>query len=189
MLYMLCSMYSGSMLWKPPQDLPAGRKPAQPPQPISTSLLPSPVLTLGAPNLPLLKQTLSPPLTPLRVHIPRRLHRNASPGSLCRNLLPTATFQLRHLDVLPRVELKRRLRAQDLEVQFRGRMRHADQSPQGQVARVERDYIGRVQDEAVVEGRGGGAEEEGCVWLWGRGVSGDFSGGDGVGVEGEMLVG
>lgn len=39
------------------------------PDPIFTSLLPSPVLALGAPYLSFLEQTLSPPLTPLRIHI------------------------------------------------------------------------------------------------------------------------
>lgn len=38
--------------------------------PHRTSLLPRPVLTLRAPNLALLEQTLPPPLTPRRIHIP-----------------------------------------------------------------------------------------------------------------------
>ena len=63
-------------------------------------------------------------------------------------------------------------------------MRHADQSPQGQAARVEVDNVGRVEDEAVVKGRGGGTEEEGGVWFWGGGMRGDFPRGNGVGVEG-----
>ena len=67
-------------------------------------------------------------------------------------------------------------------------MRHADQSPQGQAARVEGDDVGRVEDEAVVKGGGGGTEEEGGVWFRGGGVGGDFPRGDGVGVEGQILV-
>lgn len=86
--------------------------------------------------------------------------------------------------MLARVELERGFRAQDLESQFCGVVGHAHECAQGQVASVEWDYVGRVEDEAIVEGGGGGAEEEGCVWFWGGGVSGDFSGGDGVGVEG-----
>ena len=63
-------------------------------------------------------------------------------------------------------------------------MRHADQGPQGQLARVPGDDVGRVEDEAVVEGGRGGAEVEGRVWFRGGGVRGDFARGDRVGVEG-----
>lgn len=85
--------------------------------------------------------------------------------------------------MLARVELECGFRAQDLEIQFCSVMGHAHECTQGQVPGVERDYVGWVEDEAVVEGGGGGVEEEGRVWFWGGGVSGDFSGGDGVGVE------
>ena len=87
-----------------------------------------------------------------------------------------------------RIKLKRWLRTQDFEIQIRSWMGHADECAQGQVAGVQWDYVGRVEDEAVVEGGGGAAEEEGCVWFWGGSVSGDFSGRDGVGVEGKILV-
>lgn len=91
--------------------------------------------------------------------------------------------------MLARVKLKRGLRARDLEVQGRGRVRHADEGAQGQVARVGRDDVGWVEDEAVVKGRGVRAEDEGRV-RWGRGgVRGDGAGGDGVVVQGEVLVG
>lgn len=86
--------------------------------------------------------------------------------------------------MLARVELERGFRAQDLEIQFCSVVGHAHECAQGQVASVERDDVGRVEDEAIVKGRGGGAEEECGVGLWGGGVSGDFSGGDGIGVEG-----
>ena len=90
--------------------------------------------------------------------------------------------------MLARVELEGRLRAPDLEVQIGGGVGHADEGAQGEGARVERDDVGRVEDEAVVEGGGGGAEVEGRVWFGGGGVGGDGAGGDGVGVEGEVLV-
>ena len=90
--------------------------------------------------------------------------------------------------MLARVELERGFRAQDLEVQFCSVVGHAHKCAQGQVASVERDYVGRVEDEAIVKRRGGGAKEEGGVRFWGGGVSGDFSGGYGVGVEGQVLV-
>ena len=155
-----------------------------------SSLLPfpSPIPTPSAPNLSLPQQALPPPLLPLRIHIPRRLHRDARPRPLGRDLLPAPALQLRHVDVFARVELERRLRARDLEVQARRRVRQADEGAQGQGARVERDDAGRVEDEAVVEGRGGGAEEEGRVRCRGGGVRGDGAGGDGVGSEGEVLV-
>ena len=86
--------------------------------------------------------------------------------------------------MLSRVELKGGLRAQDFQVQFRAGMGHADEGAERQVARVQGDDVGRVEDEAVVEGRGGSAEEEGGVWFGGGGVGGDFARGDGVGVEG-----
>ena len=159
-----------------------------PSHPILISLLPSLVLTLGAPNLALAEQTLPPPFAPRRVHIARRFHRDAGPRSPRRHRLPPAPFHLRHLDVLPRVELERRLRARDLEVQPRGRVRHAHEGAQAQRARVGRDDGRWVQDEAVIEGRGRGAEGEGRVRFRGAGVGGDFAGRDGVGVEGEMLV-
>ncbi len=91
--------------------------------------------------------------------------------------------------MLTRIELKRGFRARDLEVQVRRGMGHADERAQGKLARVQGDDVGRVEDEAVVEGGGMGAEEEGCVGGWGGGVGGDGAGGDGVGVEGEVLVG
>ena len=90
--------------------------------------------------------------------------------------------------MLARVELEGRLRAPDLEVQIGGGVGHADEGAQGKGARVERDDVGRVEDEAVVEGGGGGAEVEGRVGFGGGGVGGDGAGGDGVGVEGEVLV-
>ena len=98
--------------------------------PYRTSSPPRPVLTLGAPNLALLEQTLPSPLTPWRIHIPRRLHRDSSSRSLGWNLLPHTCFQLRHLDMFSRVKLKRWLRTQNLEVQLGSWMRHMYESSQ-----------------------------------------------------------
>lgn len=154
------------------------------------SPLPRHVPTPSAPRAPLLEQTLTPPLTPLRIHIPRRLHRDARPRAPRGNLLPSAAFQLRHIDPLASVELERGLRARDFEVQLGGRVGHFDEGAQDQVARVEGDDVGGVEDEAVVKGRGGGAEGEGGVWGRGDGgVWGYEAGGDGGGVDGEVLVG
>lgn len=86
--------------------------------------------------------------------------------------------------MLSRVKLKRWLRTQDLEVQLGSWMRHAYESPQGQVARVQGDNVGRVEDEAVVEGGGGGSEEECGVWFRSGRVSGDFTCRDRIGVKG-----
>ena len=98
-----------------------------PHQTVATSLLPRSILILSTPHLSPLQQTLSPPLPPRRIHIPRRLHRDPGSGPHCRNLFPAAAFQFRHVDVLSRVELKGRLRAQDFQVQFRAGMGHADE--------------------------------------------------------------
>ena len=56
--------------------------------------------------------------------------------------------------MLAGVELERGFRAQDLEIQFCGVVGHAHECAQGQVAGVEGDYVGRVEDEAIVK-RGG----------------------------------
>lgn len=75
-------------------------------------------------------------------------------------------------------------------MQLGGRVGHFDECAQGQVARVEGDDVGGIEDEAVVEGWGGGAEGEGCVWGCGDGgVRGYEAGGNGGGVDGEVLVG
>lgn len=86
--------------------------------------------------------------------------------------------------MLAGVKLKRRLCARDLEVQLGGGMRHADEGAQRQIARVEWDYVGRVEDEAVVEGRGVRSKDEGRVWGWGGGVLGDGAGGNRMRVKG-----
>ena len=97
----------------------------------SALLLPRRVPTSGAPRLPFLEQTLSPPLTPLRIHIPRRLHRNAGSRPLCGNLLPLTALQLWHIDMLAGIKLERGLRARDVEVEVRGGVGHADEGAQG----------------------------------------------------------
>lgn len=98
-------------------------------------------------------------------------------------------MQLRHIDPLARVELEGGLRARDFEVQLGGRVGDFDKGAEGQVARVEGDDVGWVEDEAVVEGWGCGAEGEGGVRGCGDGgVRGYEAGGDGGGVDGEVLV-
>ena len=152
-------------------------------------LLPSPILTPRTPHLPSLKQTLPSPLLPRRIHIPRRLNRNPGPRSHWRRHLPIASLNLRHIYPLTCIELECGLCAVDFEMQFHGWMRERDEVMEGLGARVE-GYLGlRVDDEAVVEGGGVRAEGEGCVWRWWGGwVGGYFAGGDGVGVEDEVLV-
>ena len=185
-LCMICmlGMYNRSTCLMPEIHRPARQRliACSKPSEKTTSLLPSRIPTPGAPGTPLLEQALPPPLTPLCIHIPRRLHRNAGSRPSCRNLLPVTTLQIRHVDVFARIELERGLRARDVEVQLRRRVGEADKGAQRQVARVERDDVGRIEDEAVVEGGGGGAEEEGRVRFRSGGVRGDRASGDRVGV-------
>ena len=77
---------------------------------------PSPIPTPSPPNLPPLQPTHPHPLASLRIHIPTRLNRNPLPRSHPRDLNPITPRQLRHINMLARIKLKRRFRAQYFEM-------------------------------------------------------------------------
>lgn len=71
---------------------------------------------LLAPKPPPLQPTHPHPLPSLRIHIPTRLNRNPLPRSHPRDLNPITPHQIRHINMLARVKLKRRFRAQYFEM-------------------------------------------------------------------------
>lgn len=101
--------------------------------PGNPSHLPRPINTPRAPHLPPSNPALPPPLLPPRtINIPTRLDRDPTPRPPRLHLRPLTITHLRNLDMLARVELKRRLRAQHLQMQARGRMAERDQFLQRQ---------------------------------------------------------
>lgn len=125
-------------------------------------LLPGPVHNTAAVLLALLEQHLALPLVDVaRVDVPARLDAETAAGAARRR-----TGDLGHRDVLARVELEGRLRAEHLEVDLRVWVVGADEFGKGQAARVDRDAVGGlVDDEAVVDIRLLGAQGEGLVAL------------------------
>lgn len=92
----------------------------------SLLLLPGSVLAPRPPHLTLLQKTLAPPFLPRCINIARRLDCDTGPWPLGRNLFTLVRPKLGHIDMLARIELKRWLRAQDFEMQLRGRVRERD---------------------------------------------------------------
>lgn len=114
------------------------------------SLRPSTIHVLAAINLPLLQQDHPSPLLLIRrINITTRLDAEPCPLPTCRRAL-----DLRHINVLSRVELESRFSAVDLEMDTGGRVLEGGELFQWLVPCVEGDF-GRIllDDEAVVDVR------------------------------------
>lgn len=140
----------------------------------------------------LLQNNLIPPLRHIhRIHIPARLHTESAPRASRRDLdTPILSFDLRDIDELPRVELERGLRAQDVEVDLGVWVVCGDELRERRGARVEgHGGLGGVGDEAVVDLGLSGAEREGLIRGYACEGGSLRGGGDSTVVEEEVGVG